>query len=73
MSDLQQSILALSPQARLELASFILKSLSGEQFQDGESIPEAWLEEARNEIEKMKTGEAPTFSWEEIKAFTRAR
>ena len=68
MNELQQHILSLSPGERLQLASFILASLSGDELVNDPHIPLAWVEEAQASIIRARQGDAPTYSWEEVKA-----
>ena len=67
MHELKQMILTLPAAERLRLATFILTSLSPEEVADA-PIPEAWLEEARAETDRMENGESQLKTWEEVKA-----
>ena len=68
MNELQQHILSLSPGERLQLASFILASLSGDELDNDPHIPFAWIEEAQASIALAKQGNTATYTWEEVKA-----
>ena len=65
MQELQNSILQLSVVDRIRLISFIAASISEQAVQM--EVPEAWLVEAHTRINKAKEGEAPVFSWEQVK------
>ncbi|RMG72423.1 MAG: hypothetical protein D6722_05445 [Bacteroidetes bacterium] len=71
MNELKRTILDMPAAERLQLATFILASLSPEDVFEP-SIPEAWILEARLEAERMKKGEVPLKSWEEVKAEIKA-
>lgn len=68
MNELQQHVLSLSPGERLQLASFILASLSSDELTHDPHIPSAWIKEAQASIALAKQEIAPTFTWEEVKA-----
>ena len=68
MNDLQQHILSLSSSERLRLASFILASLSEEELADTPHIPAQWIAEAQASVAAAKRGDAPSYSWEEVRA-----
>ncbi|MEM7659412.1 MAG: addiction module protein [Bacteroidota bacterium] len=69
MKELQQHILQLSPAKRLQLASFILASLSDlEELEQDPMVPKAWVLEAKNNIQGALDGTSKTYSWEEVKA-----
>jgi putative addiction module component (TIGR02574 family) len=73
MSELKNMIMALPPSERLDLATLILQSLSAEEVSDQMAIPQAWIDEALAEAERMEKGAVKTFTWEEVKANVKAR
>ncbi len=73
MSKLKKLLLALPAAERLHLATFILSSLSPAEVGEEFDIPQAWIDEALEETEKMIRGEVQTLSWDEVKRNVNAR
>ncbi len=73
MGKLKELLLALPASERLHLATFILSSLSPSEVDDELDVPQAWIDEALAETEKMIQGKVQTYSWEEVKLNVNAR
>ncbi|HZS26920.1 MAG TPA: addiction module protein [Candidatus Angelobacter sp.] len=63
VSDLLKRTLALSAEERAALANTLLDSLDG----TNESVQEAWDQEVARRMEDLKTGEAITVPWEQLR------
>lgn len=68
MSELQKHILTLSVAERLQLASFIIASISEKQVDSSLPIPEGWIQEALARNNDYESGKAKGLSWEEAKS-----
>lgn len=73
MGKLKKLLLALPATERLHLAAFILSSLSPNEVDDELDVPQAWIDEALAETEKMIQGNVKTYTWEEVKQQVNVR
>lgn len=73
MSELQKHILSLSVAERLQLASFIISSISEKQVDTTLPIPDGWIQEALMRNEAFELGKTKGYSWEEAKARIHGR
>ena len=67
MSELQRQILNLSIADRLQLASFIIASISEKEVDATLPIPESWIQEALERNREYEAGKTKGYSWEEAK------
>lgn len=63
--DLREEVLALPAEERARIASDLLASLDSEAV-DEEEIDQLWSAETQRRAAMLESGDAGTFSWDEI-------